>query len=121
MAAPKEKKKNLSLEEEKVKQEQILATKSRKKMKKIKQEQIDVKIQTVAEKKDKISSIFYYFPSSYDPLNNHSEAEPSVEVYRNGEKSNRLQMFRQCPMQRQISAPNWSSKQCCAKLFIWRK
>ncbi|KAL2534043.1 DNA-directed RNA polymerase [Abeliophyllum distichum] len=92
MAKPKERKKNLSLEEEKAEQEQIPATKSRKKMKKIKKEQIDVKIQTVAEKKDKISPIIGYFPSGYDPLKNHSEAEPSVEVYRNVKKSNRLQM-----------------------------
>ncbi|CAI9766142.1 unnamed protein product [Fraxinus pennsylvanica] len=61
-------------------------------MKKKKKEQIDVKVRTVSEKKDKVPPIIGYFPSGYNPIKNHSELEATVKVCRNVKKSNRLQM-----------------------------
>ncbi|KAI8544635.1 hypothetical protein RHMOL_Rhmol08G0311900 [Rhododendron molle] len=80
-----------------VEEEQNNTKKHKKAKGKIKEEEIQVKIETLGENPNKVSPFVGYFPSGFDPLKNQATAggEPpraTVRVFRHEKRTNRLQL-----------------------------
>ncbi|KAG5537932.1 hypothetical protein RHGRI_025130 [Rhododendron griersonianum] len=80
-----------------VEEEQNNTKKHKKAKEKIKEEEIQVKIETLGENPNKVSPFVGYFPSGFDPLKNQATAagEPpqaTVRIFRHEKRTNRLQL-----------------------------
>ncbi|KAJ4981870.1 hypothetical protein NE237_032707 [Protea cynaroides] len=62
------------------------------KKKKKKRKRLDVKMEVISEQPNKIAPLVGYFPSGYDPEKYQEDEQPSVSVFRNKLRPNRLQL-----------------------------